>query len=234
MPTFCAALFDVGGTLVDDRPEHPIDHVRLERLRGVLPEGDSWTGALLAAELEPLAYDRSTYVQDTRGAIARVLERNGVRATDELVERVRAACCLPLPAGGNAPRAGALEALRDARRRGLRVALVTNVLWRTQADVLSDWEAFGFANVDAVSTSLDVGRFKPHPAMFEHALTTLGVSASEAVMIGNSREADVAPAKRLGMRAVLVRSREPSASDVEPDAVIDELTELPALFDRWR
>jgi FMN phosphatase YigB (HAD superfamily) len=227
-----AVLFDVGGTLFEDIDDTS-DAVRLERLRQILPTGDPWMKQLLARELEPLAFDAAAHVQDTRGAIRRVLERNGVAASDALVERVRAACCMPLPSSGGAPRKGALESLRYAKRKGLKVGLVTNVLWRTQADVLADWESFGFADIDVAVTSLDVGQYKPHPAMFELALAELGVAARDAVMVGNSREADIAPAKRLGMRAVLVRSRETSTSEIAPDVVIDELTEFPPILESW-
>ena len=227
-----AVLFDVGGTLFEDRDD-TADAARLTRLREILPASEQWAAQLLARELEPIAYDGATLVQDTRGAIRNVLRRNGVDADDALVERVRAACCIALSASGGAPRPGAVDALRFAKRRGLKVALVTNVLWRTQADVLADWQSFGFADIDSAVTSLDAGHYKPHPAMFEQALRELGVAARDAVMVGNSRAADVAPTKRLGMRAVFVRSRETSTSDVEPDAVVDEMTELPPILERW-
>ncbi len=228
--TLRAVLFDVGGTLVQEEEVPGADEVRRERLRAVLPADATWRDELLARALEPLAFEHGTQRQETRVAIRQVLERRGLAATDGLVERVRAACCLRL----SSPRAGAVESLRYAKRRGLKVGLVTNVLWRTRADVLADWEGFGAeAVVDSAVTSLDVGWRKPHPAMFERALSELGTAAADAVMVGNLRAADVAPAKRLGMRAVLVRSRETSTSDVQPDAVIAELTELPALFERW-
>ena len=227
-----AVLFDVGGTLFEDRDDTS-DPLRLERLRRVLPDADSWATQLLARELEPLAFDESTYTQDTRRAVGRILERNGVPVEAGLVERIRAACCMPLPSSGGAPRPGALEALGYVKRKGLKVALVTNVLWRTQAEVLADWEAYGFTDVDAAVTSLDVGQYKPHPAMFERALREVAVEPARAVMVGNSRKADIAPSKKLGMRAVLVRSRETTTSDAQPDAVIDELTELPAVLERW-
>jgi haloacid dehalogenase-like hydrolase len=50
-------------------------------------------------------------------------------------------------------------------------------------------------------TSLDVGFWKPHAAKFEHALELLGVDAAQAVMVGDSPTKDVAPAKKLGVRA---------------------------------
>ncbi len=236
--TLRAALFDVGGTLVRDDtyafgPDH--DELRLARLREAFGGDSFWFRHVLAQELERGEFEGVPHRQDTRAAIRAVVRNHGVELSDQDVERVRAACCLPTAELGlELPRPGAREALRWCQAHGLRVALVTNVLWRTAEDSLADWTARGVANcIDAIVTSIDVGWRKPHPAMFERALGELRVAAAQSAMIGNSRAADVVPAKRLGMRAVLVRSREPSTSDVEPDAVIDELTELPGLLERW-
>ena len=111
---------------------------------------------------------------------------------------------------------------------------MTNVLWRTAADSRADWAARGLADcISLIVTSLDVGWRKPHPAMFQRALEELRVEPSQAVMAGNSKAADIAPARRLGMRTILVRSREAITAAVRPDAVIDELTELPPILERW-
>jgi FMN phosphatase YigB (HAD superfamily) len=228
--TIRAVLFDVGGTLFDDLPDET-DPLRLSRLREILGPA-TWHGELLAEAIEALVYDRTTFAQDIRGAIRAVLERNRVLASDELVERVRAACCTPLVESGR-PRPGAVAALRFAKDRGLRVAIVTNVLWRTRTEVLADWKSLGFTDIDAIATSLEIGRFKPHPAMFQHALAALAVAPPDAVMVGNSREADVDGAKRLGLRAIWVRSRETSTGRHAPDATVDEMTGVPTVLSRW-
>ena len=63
------------------------------------------------------------------------------------------------------------------------------------------------------------GKTKPHPAIFQAALDELGVSAEEAVMVGDSPEDDVEGARALGMRAFLVDrdDRFPDADDRLPD-----------------
>jgi FMN phosphatase YigB (HAD superfamily) len=47
--------------------------------------------------------------------------------------------------------------------------------------------------------------------MFEHALELLGVDAAQAVMVGDSPTKDVAPAKKLGVRAA-----DPAVGDAGP------------------
>ena len=51
---------------------------------------------------------------------------------------------------------------------------------------------------------LDIGVPKPDPRIFEFALDLLGVRAHEAVMVGDSLEADVKGALGAGLHAILV------------------------------
>lgn len=57
---------------------------------------------------------------------------------------------------------------------------------------------------DAVVTSDDVGANKPHPRGFIEVCNQLGVSTSEAVMVGDHPEVDHSMAKELGMVTVWV------------------------------
>ena len=53
--------------------------------------------------------------------------------------------------------------------------------------------------LDAVALSAEVGKRKPHPAIFEAALAQVGVEAGEALMVGDRLREDVAGAQALGM-----------------------------------
>jgi len=79
--------------------------------------------------------------------------------------------------------------------------------------------------VDAIVDSRSHGRVKPHPTIFEAALSELGVRPSAAVMVGDSLEEDVEGARALGMRAILV-DREDRHPDVE--GRLTDLYGLPA------
>jgi putative hydrolase of the HAD superfamily len=57
---------------------------------------------------------------------------------------------------------------------------------------------------DVMVCSFDIGIPKPDPRIFEFALDLLGVRAHEAVMVGDSLEADVKGALGAGLHAVLV------------------------------
>jgi HAD superfamily hydrolase (TIGR01509 family) len=92
-----------------------------------------------------------------------------------------------------------LEALRA---RGLLLALVSNTaspLWLLQPVL----ERQGLVErLDAIVLSSEVGKRKPHPAIFERALADIGVEAGDALFVGDRLEADVLGASRVGMTTV--------------------------------
>jgi len=114
----------------------------------------------------------------------------------------------------------ALPVLEEMRRCGLAIGLISN----GQRD-LAEFAAHHHLDVDVTVGSLTHGRIKPHPSIFEQALTELEVTPVEAVMVGDSYEDDIEGARALGMRAILV-DRDGLHPD-EPER-IDTLFALPA------
>ncbi|MEA3202966.1 MAG: putative hydrolase of the superfamily [Thermoplasmata archaeon] len=97
---------------------------------------------------------------------------------------------------------GALDALLAARRAGARTALLTNGPGHVQRPKV---EQFGLAaHVDFIGITGEMGHWKPAPQAFLHVLARLGVEPGEAVMVGDSLDFDIEPARRLGMRTVWV------------------------------
>ena len=92
-----------------------------------------------------------------------------------------------------------LEALRA---RGLKLGLVSNAFdpgWLLHRDL----EQMGLAErLDFSVFSSEVGKRKPHPAIFEHALSALDVSPGETVFVGDRLYEDVRGAGELGMTTV--------------------------------
>jgi HAD superfamily hydrolase (TIGR01662 family) len=86
---------------------------------------------------------------------------------------------------------------------------------------------------DAVVVSAAVNKRKPSPEIFRKALQKLRVKASEAVFVGDTVDADIAGAKRVGMRTVYLERREQEAAEaVCPDQTIRGMRELPAAIER--
>ncbi len=86
---------------------------------------------------------------------------------------------------------------------------------------------------DLVVVSGAVNKRKPSPEIFNRTLKTLGVSAAEAVFVGDTLDADVEGPKAVGMKTIYIKRREEKPiKNVKPDITITSLTELPALLDQ--
>ena len=80
--------------------------------------------------------------------------------------------------------------------------------------------------IDVAVSSSQHGFMKPHPSIFEAALKLAGVSAADAVMVGDNLTQDIKGAQRVGMRGVLVRRSGADESTVEGVPVIRSLSKL--------
>lgn len=109
--------------------------------------------------------------------------------------------------------------------RDHRLALVTNGAPDVQREKLAGTTlAVHFAAI-VISAELGVG--KPDPAIFRAALNAIGVPGTEAVMVGDSLERDVAGARRAGLRSIwLDPTGSARAGSPAPDARIRSLREL--------
>jgi HAD superfamily hydrolase (TIGR01662 family) len=115
------------------------------------------------------------------------------------------------------------EALTTLRARGLKLGMISNS-HRCLTSFQSHFEIEGLMSV-AVS-SAEFGVMKPDPRIFQEALERMDVTASRAVMVGDSLAHDVMGARQAGMRAVLL-DRGASAPTDHPDlTVIRTLREL--------
>lgn len=99
------------------------------------------------------------------------------------------------------PRAGAIEAIRTLRSRGILTGLITVC----SEDVVDVWSESPFAGLfDAEVFSCSCGLRKPDPRIYGLALDQLGVAPSEAVFVGDGANDELAGAERVGMRAILI------------------------------
>ncbi len=117
-----------------------------------------------------------------------------------------------------------LQRLKDD---GYKLAIVSN--WDTPLDPLA--ERLGIAHYfDIIVASHDerVRSAKPDPHIFEYTLNAVGISAEEAVHVGDTYEADIIGAEGVGIRPILIDRDEP---DVDRwDETIRSLAELPELL----
>lgn len=106
---------------------------------------------------------------------------------------------------------GVRPLLRFLDRRGLRLALSSNLAspYREPVERLGLCELFPVA-----AFSCDEGRAKPDPEWYRELGRRLGVPHEEVLVVGDSLQNDVEPARRLGMRAMRVGRQGPEAAPV--------------------
>ena len=126
------------------------------------------------------------------------------------------------------------ELLDALRARSLKLAIVSNTalpLWLLEPA----FESQGLsARVDTIVLSSEVGKRKPHAAIFERALRELDVPPERALFVGNARYQDVLGAKRAGMRTVLARWFDDDANPdgADPDFQAGEPLDVLRIVDR--
>jgi len=83
----------------------------------------------------------------------------------------------------------------------------------------------------AFAFSDEVGRSKPHSAMFEHVAEALGVEPAAMVHVGDREHNDVQGARSMGMKTVLfTQSRDCDREGSQADAFCGSFDELPLIL----
>jgi putative hydrolase of the HAD superfamily len=222
-----AVIFDWGGTLT---PWHTIDHEALWRAI-CLPHfpGDHgrWAAAAHAAEMAAWKLVTS---QQRSSTIFKVLERAGIEPTEDLLASYRREWS---PHTFTDP--AAADVFGYLRSTNIKTGLLSNTLWprRWHDDVFRRDGVLHL--IDGAVYSSEIDWAKPHREAFIAAMAAVGVTdPARCVFVGDRPWDDIHGAKSLGMKAVLVpHSQVPPFDQTRPDAVIGELSELPALIESW-
>jgi HAD superfamily hydrolase (TIGR01509 family) len=117
------------------------------------------------------------------------------------------------------------EIMQTLSAGGVKVGLISN-----SHRSLDEFRMhFNLEGVVAAVSSAEHGFMKPHPSIFHAALERAGVRAETSMMVGDSLAHDIAGARAVGIRPVLLHRApgDPPAVDVP---VIRTLAELPALL----
>jgi HAD superfamily hydrolase (TIGR01509 family) len=212
-------FLDIGGVLYDDR-------VYAEAWRLALREaGGTFTDARFDEEY---AVCRAAQDRSFRVHLATTLL--GADADIGALEAI-AAKYWHYPPG--ALHADVVPTLTELRGAGYRLGVIANQPSQIRSAMARDG-LVGFFETWGVSD--DLGLHKPDPALFERTLELTDVPAERTVMVGDRLDYDVRPAKAAGMRTVWVlRGEAPDdptpAQLAVPDAVIEELDQLPVVLD---
>ncbi|MFF4403884.1 HAD family hydrolase [Streptomyces sp. NPDC001262] len=201
--TVKGVLFDFSGTLFRiesaeswlraalDRTGIPLDEGALQALARRLAEAGAQPGGQLPrsvpAHLATAWAQRDARAEQHRAAytgVARGVPVPDDRLYDALYARhMDPAAWVPYP--------DAAEVLAALRRRGVRIAVVSNIGW----DLRPVFRAHGLDElVDAYVLSYEHGVQKPDPRLFEAACAALHLPPAEALMVGDDPRADAGAA----------------------------------------
>jgi len=112
-----------------------------------------------------------------------------------------------------------LPAMKTLKQRGLVLGLISNIIVGGAGVGLEPY-------LDFVVTSKEVGANKPEPPIFLAALERAGVSAPEAIYVGDQYQTDVLGAVGVGIKPILI-DRFDLETEVSDCPRIRSLAELP-------
>jgi phosphoglycolate phosphatase len=220
MGSFSAVLFDLDGTLLDtaDGLAAALNRALAERHLGPLPTPRV---RMLIGRGAPELVRRACVELGLADpdAQAAVLERFYLHYAEDCRSGVEPTAY-----------AGAGESLDSLRREHHRLGVVTNKQRQMSVDLLS--RAGMLEALDVVVGGDSCTKRKPDPEPLNFACERLGVTAAQALMVGDSRN-DVTAARAAGMRVVCVTYGYNEGLDVRTlgcDALVDSLAEVPALL----
>jgi len=110
------------------------------------------------------------------------------------------------------PNPGMVDWASRLHAAGIKTGLLSNMPWDLATHVRKNCKWMD--NFTFKTLSAEVGLIKPDPAIYEHTLHGLGISAPEALFV-DDRDNNIRAARALGMRAIQFRSIAELKHDLE-------------------
>ena len=199
-----AILFDMGGTL-DGDGQHWLDRfVSLYHAAGVTLPRETLRGAFDEAERRA-NLDQTIASSDFRQMIALYVKWQLAHlglTNDRLEEQLITGFSAPVRKAASAN----VQLLAELRERGFELGVVSNGCGNVE-NLCAD---FGYAPfLSVIVDSRRIGVSKPDPAIFVHAAEKIGRNPGEIMMVGDSFDRDIRPAKQIGMKTAWLEGVEP-------------------------
>jgi putative hydrolase of the HAD superfamily len=237
-----AVLFDFGGTLMYGRRDWtPVvargDDVLTENLRTQGMEINPSTFPLeFRRKLDEYFKQREKDLLETTyvSVLRELLMDKGYEDVSNEVLRNALDSLFSITQSNWALEEDAIPTLQRLRVKGYSLGIISNA--GDDADVQRLARGFGITEYfDFILTSAACSYRKPHPRIFELALSHWYCHPNEAVMVGDNLDADIRGAQEVGLYGVWISRRaDPDMEKqerVRPDASLSSLSELPAILD---
>lgn len=233
-----AVVFDWGGTLT---PWHDVDLVAQWYAYAEVYDpahAGSLARSLYEREAERWTVQRETSGAVSTGALDSIFLAEGIDITSALHLRALG-CYLDFWAPHTLADPDAQEVMSTLKQRGYLVGVLSNTMWPRShhQEVFERDDLDGYIDAAVYTSELPVA--KPHSDAFAIVLRELGVTAAEAVFVGDRLWDDILGAQQVGMRAIHIPHSQipdyqvPDAS-ATPDAVAHRLRDVLAIVEDWQ
>jgi HAD superfamily hydrolase (TIGR01662 family) len=119
-------------------------------------------------------------------------------------------------------------------RKGYRLGMISNTSDDRNVQQLIDQHGLR-SYFEIILTSAGCGIRKPDALIFQLALEHFKVTAEEAAMVGDTLDADILGANRMGIYSIWIsplnEADEEGELNIQPQAVVSTLVQIPALLE---
>jgi HAD superfamily hydrolase (TIGR01662 family) len=234
-------FFDLGSTLIYSKdPWAPIyEHADRELVNELLHAGIPLNEGSFSSEFDTFLASyyamrgNGTLETTTFSALQELLEQKGFHNVPD--EQIRAAldAMYAITQKNWYLELDAIPTLEKLRSQGYRLGMISNTSDDINVQQIVDRDQLR-SYFEVIITSAGCGIRKPDERIFQLALDHFGIPPGQAVMVGDTLEADILGANRLGMYSIWITRRVQVLGegelDIQPQAVIASLSQLPDLL----
>jgi putative hydrolase of the HAD superfamily len=209
-----AVLFDLGDTLVkalilEVTYQNVLASLGIDKSIEEIREANAKTEEEFKESNYRSRYGKVSYTEYWERWDAQVLIYLGISGSENLAKQVKArwfdyANCVTYP--------DTKVTLNRLKQMGLKLGLISTA-YEEDIDAILEKAGLEKRLFDIVVGANTIEKEKPHPDVFRHALSKLGVRPEEALLVGDQVDKDYKGAEAVGIHALLIERERRSKND---------------------